>query len=168
MTIQEINSFLTSNELNDFLFPLKLIFILLSLAMVCLTIYYLFRQSFLLGETRRKFKNFFSSQDFSVQSDLFNQWKEIKELLLKEDQISYKVIINKSANLFFDILEKSNMSDKSIDDLDERHIPNIQVIKEIINISFKLKKDPTIDVDIPRIKELISSFEETLQKLHLF
>lgn len=168
MTIQDINLFLTSSELNDFLFPLKLIFVLLSLVMVCLTVYYLIRQSFLLGETRRKFKNLLSSQDFSVQSDLFNQWKEIKELLLKEDQINYKIIVNKSANLFFDVLEKSNMSDKSIDELDERHIPNIQSIKEIIALSFKLKKDPTIEVDIDKIKELISSFEKTLQKLHLF
>ncbi|GMX58650.1 MAG: hypothetical protein MCSN_3040 [Candidatus Microsyncoccus archaeolyticus] len=168
MTIQDINSFLNSSELNNFLFPLKVVFILLSLAMICLTVYYLIRQSFLLGDARRKFKNFFSSQDFSVQSDLFNQWKEIKELLPKEDQINYKIIVNKSANLFFDILEKSNMSDKSIDELDERHIPNIQVIKEIIDLSFKLKKDPTIEVNISRIKELIFSFEKTLQKLHLF
>ncbi len=168
MTIQEINTFLTASELNDFLFPLKVVFILLSIIMIFLIAYYLYKQSELLGETKRRFKNFFSSQEFSVQKDLFGQWKEIKALLPKEDQTNYKMIVNKAANLFYDILENSNLSNKPLDELDGRHVPNIEVIKEIIELSAKVKKDPTNDVDISRIKQLMSSFEETLQKLHLF
>lgn len=168
MTIQEINTFLTSPELNDFLFPLKAIFILLSLIMIFLTVYYLYKQSLLIGETRRKIKNLFSSQEFSVQSDLFNQWKEIKELLPKEDKVNYKLIVHKAANLFFDVLENSNLSDKTLDELNERQIPNLEKIKEIVNLSIKLKNDPTIDVDILEIKELVSFFEKTLQKMQIF
>jgi hypothetical protein len=168
MTIQEINTFLTSAELNEFLFPLKVVFILLSLIMIFLIVYYFYKQNILLGETKRKFKNFFSSQEFSVQKDLLGQWKEIKALIPKEDQISYKLIVNKAANLFYDVLENSNLSDKSLDDLDGRHIPNVGIIKEIVVLSAKVKEDPTNDVDIEKIKQLMSSFEEILQKLHLF
>ncbi|MDD3292851.1 MAG: hypothetical protein PHI45_00780 [Candidatus Pacebacteria bacterium] len=168
MTIQEINTFLTSSELSNFLFPLKVVFILLSLIMIFLIVYYLYKQNLLLGETKRKFMNFFSSQEFSVQKDLLGQWKEIKALIPKEDQISYKLIINKATNLFYDVLENSNLSNKSLDDLDGRHIPNIEIIKEIVDLSIKAKEDPSNDVDIAKIKQLMSSFEETLQKLHLF
>jgi len=110
----------------------------------------------------------FSSQEFSVQSDLFNQWKEIKELLPKEDKVNYKLIVHKAANLFFDVLENSNLSDKTLDELNERQIPNLEKIKEIVNLSIKLKNDPTIDVDILEIKELVSFFEKTLQKMQIF
>lgn len=168
MTIQEINTFLTSPELNDFLFPLKAVFILLSLIMIFLTIYYLYKQSFLLGQTRRKFKNLFSSQEFSVQSDLFNQWKEIRELLPNENQVNYKLIVNKIANLFFDILENSNLNNKTIEELNEKQIPNIDSIREIIKLSIRLKNDPTIDIDIEKTKELVSFFEKTLEKMRLF
>jgi hypothetical protein len=168
MTIEQFNTFLTSSELNDFMFPIKLVLILLCFIMICLITYYFVKQTILLGETKRKWSNFFSKQEFTVQTDLFNQWKEIKVLLPKEDQISYKLIISKSANLFYDVLEKSNLSDKAIDELDERHVPNIDDIREIVKISIRLKDEPTTSVDIQRVKELVSSLEETIKKLHLF
>lgn len=168
MTIEQFNAFLTSHELNDFMFPIKLVLILLCATMIYLTIYYFVKQSILLGQTKRKWNNFFSKQEFSVQADLFNQWQEIKALLPKENQVTYKLVVSKSANLFYDVLERSNLSDKSIDELEERYVPNIDDIRELVNISIKLKNEPTITVDIQRIKELVSSFERTIQKLHLF
>lgn len=168
MTIEQFSAFLTSHELSDFLLPLKVIAILVSLIMVCLIAYYIIKQRILLNQTKSKFKHFFSKQEFTVQANLANQWKDIKALLPKEDQVSYRLIVAKSANLFFDMLERSNLNEKTLDELNEVQVPNIEDIREIVNLSIKLKNEPTTFVDIQRTKELVSAFERTIQRLHLF
>ncbi|MDD3170524.1 MAG: hypothetical protein WC410_02320 [Candidatus Paceibacterota bacterium] len=167
MTINDINSFLSSSEFTEFLVPFKAIFLLLSLIMVCLGLYYLVQQKELLKETRRKIDNFFSQQHFSVHVDFASQWKEIKALLPKEDQITYRLIVTRMSNLFFDILEKSNLSDKTLEELDERRIPNLREVKEIVEMAEKLRDDSSLPVDIDKVKELAASFEKTMAYLKL-
>ncbi len=167
MTINDINSFLESPELAEFLVPFKAIFLLLSLIMVCLGIYYLVQQKEFLKEMRRKINNFFSQQHFDVHIDFADQWKEIKALLPNEEQIAYRLIVKRISNLFFDVLEKSNLSDKTLDELDERKIPGLREIKEIVEIAEKLRDDSSLSVDIQRVKELAAAFERTLAYLRL-
>jgi len=167
MTINDINSFLSSSEFTEFLVPFKAIFLLLSLIMVCLGLYYLVQQKELLKETRRKIDNFFSQQHFNVHVDFASQWKEIKALLPKEDQITYRLIVTRMSNLFFDILEKSNLSDKTLEELDERRIPNLREVKEIVEMAEKLRDDSSLSVDVDKVKELAASFEKTMAYLKL-
>jgi len=134
MIINEINTLLESVEFTEFLVPLKAVFLFLSLFMICFGVYYLIKQEDLFKEYKRKINNFLSSQHFDVHVDLATQWKEIKGLLSKEDQMTYRLIVRKLSNLFFDILEKSNLSDKKLEELDEAKIPSLREIKEIIAI----------------------------------
>ncbi len=167
MTIEEINSFLTSSELYQFLFPLKLVFIILSAVMIYLIIYYFFKQKFLLGESKRKFNNLLSSQHFNYQLDLLNQWKEIQELLPKENQVDYKYIVYKACNLFYEVLEILNLSDRDIEELSEKQVPNIYKMQELVKLANDLKEDPTIAVEISKVKELVVYLGQTIDKLKI-
>jgi hypothetical protein len=152
MDIEQINLFLTSKEFSNFLFPFKIVALIVSLIMIYLINYYLFKQKEYFGEAKRKFKNFFSSQGFTAQSDLFNQWMEIKTLLSKEDQITYKLIVNKSASLFYNVLENSNLKDKELGELSEKQIPNLSEIKELLKLDVIIREDPIININIQRVK----------------
>jgi len=167
MTINDINSFLESSEFTEFLVPLKAIFLLLSLFMVCAGVYYLVQQQEFIKEIKRKANNFFSRQHFDVHVDLGDQWKEIKALLPQEDQITYRLIVKRISNLFFDVLEKSNLSDKTLEELDERKIPSLREIKEIVEMADGLRDNQDMSVDIQRVKELATAFERTLIYLRL-
>jgi len=167
MTINDINSFLSSSEFTEFLVPFKAIFLLLSLFMVCYGLYYLVQQKEFFKEVRRKFNNFFNWQHFDVHVDFAEQWKEIKELLPKEDQITYSLIVRRISNLFFDVLEKSNLSDKSLEELDERKIPSLAEIKEIVEMADRMRDNQDMPIDIQRVKELAAAFERTLAYLRV-
>lgn len=167
MTINEINALLESAEFTEFLAPLKAVFLLISLFMVFFGVYYLIKQEELLKEYKRKVSNFLSSQHFDVYVDSATQWKEIKKLLPKEDQITYRLIVRKLSNLFFDILEKSNLSDKKLEELDETKIPGLREIKEIIVIDEKIRGNEEIKIDIQQVKELANAFERTLVYLKI-
>ncbi|HPD19732.1 MAG TPA: hypothetical protein PLV95_00625 [Candidatus Pacearchaeota archaeon] len=167
MTINEINTLLESAEFTDFLVPLKAVFLFLSLFMVCFGVYYFIKQEDLLKEYKRKINNFLSQQHFNIYVDLASQWKEIKSLLPAEDQITYRLIVRKISNLFFDILEKSNLSDKKLEEIDESKIPGLREIKEIIAIDEKLRENEEATIDIQRVKELATAFERTLVYLKI-
>jgi len=64
-------------------------------------------------------------------------------------------------------LEKSNLSDKKLEELDEAKIPSLREIKEIIAIDEKLRGSEEVKIDIPRVKELANAFERTLVYLKI-
>jgi ABC-type protease/lipase transport system fused ATPase/permease subunit len=100
--VDDILQFLESSELSDFLFPFKVLFIVISIAFIFAIFYYYIKAGFLIATTKRRINDFLSFQKFDSKKILTQRAKKISTFLNKRD---YKRAILMMEELLIDALK---------------------------------------------------------------
>ena len=75
--VDDILQFLESSELSDFLFPFKVLFIVISIAFIFAIFYYYIKVGFLVATNKRRINDFLSFQKFDSKKILTQRAKKM-------------------------------------------------------------------------------------------
>lgn len=166
MAITEIIQFLESKSLSDFLFPWKILALIVSVFFLYGIIYYFTKQEVILNDSKRRIKDFLSFQRFAPSRSYFNRAQEVSNLLKRED---YKRAILRSEAIFYDLLKQFGYVGQSLSEIvnsnQSSEIPNLDDMQKMAAAAQEIKKNKNYVVNIEQMKDIFDSFEDTLRKM---
>jgi len=167
MSIEELNLFLTSNDLNNFLLPFKILAVILAIAFFYGANKYYKIEEFAVSEWVRKFNHFFHMTSPVEAKTIPERFQAAIDLINKKNQIDTKAAVVKTQYLLWDILKKLEIPEEMLGEVTDEQLPNAPAIKELIDIADKAKQDPAYVVNIEKVRELFILMRDTLIKLKI-
>lgn len=164
MIVYDILQFLESQELYNFLFPWRILFIVITIFFIFAIFYYSIKLD-LLKESKRRIKDFLSFQKFNSTAIFAKRCKKISTFLNKKD---YKKAILMMEELLVDVLiSKGVIGENLIEMIEKSEISDIPKIKEIYAIAEEIKEGQGYILNINELQELFDSCEEALKRLNI-
>jgi hypothetical protein len=167
MFIEELNFFLTSTELSNFLLPFKILAVILAIAFFYGANKYYKIEKFAISEWLRKYNHFFHLKSPVETKTIPERFQNIIDLINKKNQIDTKMALVKNQYLLWDILKEMKLTEEMLSELSEEQFPNVEAIRDLIEIADKVKQDPSYTVNIGRSRELFILMRDSLIKLHI-
>ncbi len=163
--VDDILQFLESSELSDFLFPFKVLFIVISIAFIFAIFYYYIKAGFLIATTKRRINDFLSFQKFDSKKILTQRAKKISTFLNKRD---YKRAILMMEELLIDALkDKGVRGDNLYKMIENSSIADISGIKNVYTIAEEIKEGQGYILNMEELQKLFDACEEALRKLEI-
>lgn len=163
--VDNILQFLESSELSDFLFPFKVLFIIISIAFIFAILYYYIKVGFLVATNKRRINDFLSFQKFDSKKILTQRAKKISTFLNKRD---YKRAILMMEELLIDALkDKGVRGDNLYKMIENSSIADIGEIKNVYTIAEEIKEGQGYILNMEELQKLFDACEEALRKLEI-
>jgi len=163
--IDDILQFLESSELFEFLFPFKLLFIIISIAFIFAIFYYFIKVGFLTADAKRRVNDFLSFQKFDSKKILIKRAKKISSFLNKRD---YKKAILMMEELLIEALRnKGTIGVNLYEMIENSSIADIEGIKDIYTIAEEIKEGQGYILNMEELQKLFDSCEEALKRLEI-
>ena len=163
--VNDILQFLESSELSDFLFPFKVLFIIISIAFIFAIFYYFIKVEFLTATIKRRVNDFLSFQKFDSKKVLTQRAKKISTFLNKRD---YKRAILMMEELLIDALkDKGVRGDNLYKMIENSSIADISEIKDVYTIAEEIKEGQGYILNMEELQKLFDACEEALRRLEI-
>ncbi|MCK9626462.1 MAG: hypothetical protein M0R23_08395 [Bacteroidales bacterium] len=163
--VDNILQFLESSELSDFLFPFKVLFIIISIAFIFAIFYYFIKVEFLTATIKRRVNDFLSFQKFDSKKVLTQRAKKISTFLNKRD---YKRAILMMEELLIDALkDKGVRGDNLYKMIENSSIADISEIKDVYTIAEEIKEGQGYILNMEELQKLFDACEEALRRLEI-
>ena len=163
--VDDILQFLESSELSDFLFPFKVLFIIISIAFIFAIFYYFIKVEFLTATIKRRVNDFLSFQKFDSKKVLTQRAKKISTFLNKRD---YKRAILMMEELLIDALkDKGVRGDNLYKMIENSSIADISEIKDVYTIAEEIKEGQGYILNMEELQKLFDACEEALRRLEI-
>jgi hypothetical protein len=163
--VDNILQFLESSELSDFLFPFKVLFIIISIAFIFAILYYYIKVGFLVATNKRRINDFLSFQKFDSKKILTQRAKKISTFLNKRD---YKRAILMMEELLIDALkDKGVKGDNLYKMIENSSIADISGIKDVYTIAEEIKEGQGYILNMEELQKLFDACEEALRRLEI-
>ncbi|MFA5228407.1 MAG: hypothetical protein WC446_01475 [Candidatus Paceibacterota bacterium] len=163
--IDNFLQFLESSELFGFLFPFKLLFLIISVAFIFAIFYYFTKVGFLTADSKRRINDFLSFQKFDSKIIFTRRAKKISTFLNKKD---YKRAILMMEELLIDVLNSEKINGNNLFEMIENSpIDDIEGIKNIYTISEEIKDGQGYILNMEELQKLFDSCEEALRRLKI-
>ncbi len=161
----DILQFLESSELFEFLFPFKVLFLIISIAFIFAIFYYFTQVGFLTATSKRRVNDFLSFQKFDSKNILNKRAKKISSFLNKRD---YKKAILMMEELLIEALRnKGTVGGNLYEMIENSSISDIEGIKDIYTIAEEIKEGQGYILNMEELQKLFDSCEEALKRLEI-
>ncbi len=131
--IKDFIYFISSPDIQNMLFPIKIIFVAFGLFFLAGVIYFMFNSSFVQYKFLEDVTEFVSWQAYGSR-EIAKRWKKIKEKTEEGSESSYKLAIIEAEDFLAELLEdKGYLGDnfeEVIKQIDKRILSNIDQVKE--------------------------------------
>jgi len=162
---------LLSPELQKVLFPLKVVFILVTGVLLIGGLYLMIKTNYMEWEFLENWKNFLLPRIFKRIS-LIRKWKKIKGYLKKENWQDWRYAISESVIFLDKILEEKGYKGESLEEkveqLTSEDVKEIIKFKNAIRISQDIIRDPDYRIEKEAARGIIEVFEKALKDLEIF
>lgn len=169
-TTKGIFDYLISPELQQILFPLKLVFIGISVIFFVVVVYLLVRTTFVDWWFLRFLRNFLFPKIIR-QKALIQRWKKIKKGLTTDIEAQWKTSLIEASLFLNEILRDAGYSGKNLDErlqqLNEEDFPNLKELRQAQAICRDIARDPDYKLDKKIAGNSLDEFERALQLLDI-
>lgn len=163
--IDDILKFLESSELFEFLFPFRILFLIISIAFIFAIFYYYFKMDYIHPVAKRRVNDFLSFQKFDSKTMFTKRSKKISTFLNKKD---YKKAILMMEELLIDVLKnKGTVGLNLFEMIENSSIADIEGIKDIYTIAEEIKEGHGYILNMEELQKLFDSCEEALRRLEI-
>ncbi|BFT94650.1 MAG: hypothetical protein MNSN_06470 [Minisyncoccus archaeiphilus] len=162
MTITEVVTFLTSDTLNSFLLPFKIIAVLTAIAFVWGANYYYRKQELNILDWRRKYNHFFHQTSPDDVKTIPQRFQIVIDHLNKKTQLETKTALLKNGFLIQDILKKLEIPVETLEEVSSDKLPNARDFKLLLEIADRVRQDPAYSVNIEKVRDLFISMRDSL------
>jgi len=168
INIPNLISYLTSVEFQIILGQLKIIFIVFSLFLLLVIIFFLFKSSYLKFLILQDLVEFFTYRPYGIRR-IVRQWEKIIRRLELGSESEYKMAIIEADSLLRDILKRMGYSGETLGELlknlTKATIPNLDSLLEAHQIRNNIIHDPDYRLTLEEVKRTLAIYEETFRNL---
>ncbi len=171
-SLQKIFDYLISPSLQQALFPLQIVFLLISLGFVLAIIHLLKENEFFDWQFLKALKYFFSSNKFFGPGKTVKKWEKIKKKLEKsETESQWKLCLIEALKFFDQILEKMGYSGTTLTEKLEKvpaeQITNLNEISQIQGTCQAIIENIGYPLDKKEVEKIFEILEKTLFDLEI-
>jgi len=167
-TIQTLISEITSPELQERLFLLRIVFVFFFVFFLITVLYFLAKSSFIQSHFWYDVIEFFAWQPYGFLK-IIKRWKKIKERIESKTESEYKLAIIEADDFLNEILENKGYKGESFEERVEKvpksEIPDKEEAKKIHETRNSVVHDPDFKLDEGRAKEIIDNYEKIIKNL---
>ena len=120
--IRDFIYYISSPQLQDMLFPVKLVFAVFAMFFLVAVIYFMINSSWLQYKFLEDVTEFFSWQAYGAR-EISKQWNRIKKKIESGAEADYKLAIIDADDLLAEILEERGFEGKDFEDELDRYEP---------------------------------------------
>lgn len=168
---KETFQFLISPQLQEKLFGLKIVFIVVSVLFVLAIVYFLKKSSYLKEAMLTDFKELSSFRTFG-QAKIVKRWAKIKKRLKKGSEAQRKLALIEALQMFDQGLQRTGYRGENLNErlsrLTEDDIPDLKSVISTIQVCQDITRDPDYQLDRERAEEILNTFEKALKDLQVF
>lgn len=171
MDINTIIAYITSPQLQEKLFLVRIIFIVFSLFFLGVIVYALVRTQYIKLSFLESWTEFFTYRPLGI-SKFAKQWTKITKRLETADESEAKLAVIEADRMLDDILNKTGHKGEILEErlkqLTPTALPDIDQVLEAHKIRNNIVYDPDYRLSLDRAKEVLAIYEKALRNLEMF
>ncbi|MBI2053884.1 MAG: hypothetical protein HYT36_00920 [Candidatus Staskawiczbacteria bacterium] len=168
LQVRDFIYFISSADIQDMLFPVKVIFIAFAIFFLTAIIYFMMNSSYLKYQLLEDVTEFFSWQAYGLK-EVSKRWNKIKSKIKEDSEASYKLAIIEADEFLTDVLEDRGYSGKSFEEavekIDKETFLNIGQLKEIHQVRNSIVYNPDYKLDINQAKKILATYEQAINNI---
>jgi len=168
--IKDFIYFISSPQLQDMLFPVKLIFAVFAMFFLVFVIYFMLNSSWLQYKFFEDVTEFFSWQAYGVR-EMSKQWSKIKKRTESGAESDYKLAIIDADDFLAEVLDNRGYEGK---DFDETIKKAGKLIAPILNDILRAHEarnsivyDPNYKLSADQAKKILETYESAVESIGL-
>jgi len=166
-----ILDFIFSPQLQEKLFPLKILFVLISIGFLVMIIYFLSSTEYLEWKFFRFIKDFLKARLFG-RKNVAKKWHKIRDTVEKgRTEEKWKEGVIKAALLFDKILTKMDFQGEELvekaSQLTSQDISNLKELIRVCGTCQDIIKDPDYYLTKDKAEEILNIFEKAMKDLQI-
>jgi len=171
ISLEKIFDYLISPQLQEILFPLKIVFILISLGFLGAIIYFLKRTDIFKWQFLKALKYFFTGKALGP-AEIIKKWEKIKENLRKSEvEPQWKLCLIDAFSFFDQILEKMGYSGTTLSEKLKK-IPadqkiNLEELFQTQETYQTIIENPAYPLEKKEVEKIFEILEKTLFALEI-
>ena len=169
--IEQIMRYIMSPELQELLFPIKVIFIIFFWLLLSLICYFLIKTSYLKARYTEDSMNFWKYKDLS-RKKITKQWVKITKRIDNSDEAGWKLSIIEADNLLDSTLQRIGCvganREERIGGITSSLIPDMTALKEVHEIRNAIINDPDYQLEQRAAEQALKVYADIFKHLDLF
>ncbi len=165
---QEIISFITSPELQQELFPAKVVFIFFSVLFLVGIVYLLIDSTYLKEHFWYDVVEFLSWKPYGFIK-IMKKWNQIRSRIEEGTESEYKLAIIEADDFLNEMLErkgyKGETLEERLDKAEKEQVPNRQEIIKVHEIRNSVVYDPDFKLNLEQARKTIDIYEDAIRNL---
>ncbi|MDP3882919.1 MAG: hypothetical protein Q8Q48_02595 [Candidatus Staskawiczbacteria bacterium] len=162
--------FISSPELQDMLFPVKLIFVSFAMFFLAFVVYFMLNSSWLQYKFLEDVTEFFSWQAYGTR-EIAKQWNRIKKRAESGAEADYKLAIIDAEDFFMETLEKAGYEGKDFDESVAMSGRLLATTADELKLAHETRNsivyDPDFRLSDDHAKRVLSTFESAINAVGL-
>lgn len=166
--VRDFIYFISSPQIQDMLFPVKLVFVFFAMFFLCAVIYFMINSSWLQYKFLEDVTEFFSWQAYGLRA-ISKRWKKIKEKLDTGVEAEYKLAIIEADDFLAEMLDDRGFAEKTFEESVKKAgkgmLPNLEEILSAHEIRNSVVYNPDFKVSAEMVKNILAVYEKTVNNL---
>lgn len=169
--LQNIISFISSPEIQEILFPVKIVFIFFAIAFLSGVVYFYFKSSYLKYQSWTDLSAFFKWKSYGLRK-IIKRWESIQKRMESPAESEHKLAIIEVDDFLNEILEmrgyKGTKLEERISQVEDIKLSNIKEILDAHKIRNALVYQPDYKLEPDKAKKLLEIYEKAIKEIESF
>jgi hypothetical protein len=165
--IRDFIYFISSPEIQETLFPVKIVFVAFTLFFLAAVIYFMVTSSYLQHHFLQDVTEFFSWQPYGLR-EIAKRWKKIQKRIETGAESDLKLAIIEADDFLGEMLEERDYPGKTFDEkarAGKAILPNLDEILEAHAIRNSIVYDPDYKVGLEQAKKILAVYESAIKNI---
>ena len=160
--------FISSPDLQDMLFPVKLVFACFTMFFLSGLIYFMVNSSYFKYQFLEDVSEFFSWQAYGLR-EIINRWKKIQKRAETGVEAEYKLALIEADDYLKEMLEDREFKGKDFEELVNNAgkiiLPNLDEILSAHQIRNSIVYNPDYKIDLDEVKKILAIYEAATKNI---
>lgn len=160
--------FISSPDLQNMLFPVKLVFVFFTMFFLSAVIYFMVNSSYLKYKFIEDTAEFISYQAYGLRK-IANRLKKIQKRAESGVESEYKLALVEADDLLNEVLEDRGFTGENFEELINNAgkvlLPNLDEILSAHEVRNSIVYNPDYKIDLDQVKKILSIYEATTKNI---
>lgn len=166
--IKEFIYFISSPDLQETLFPVKIVFVFFTMFFLAAVIYFMVNSSYLKYQFFEDVTEFFSWQAYGLR-EIANRWKRIQKRAETGAESEYKLALIEADDFLNEMLEDRGFKGKNFEELVNNAgkimLPNLGEILSAHETRNSIVYNPDYKIDLDQVKKILAVYEAATKNI---
>ncbi|TSC94416.1 MAG: hypothetical protein CEN87_537 [Parcubacteria group bacterium Licking1014_1] len=168
--IKDFIYFISSPDIQDMLFPVKIIFVGFAMFFLAAVVYFMINSSYMQYQFLEDVMEFFFWQPYGLK-EVSRRWKKIKERMGTGVESEYKLAIIEADDFLLELLEDREYSGKDFEEITKKIgktvLPNIDQVKKAHEVRNSIVYNLDYKLDAEQTKKILDIYESAVNAIGL-